>query len=95
MWNIKALALIVQKLKVRLKFSKEWLKLQGQGHRVRNNGTHRKTLSQEILMWNIKALTLTVQKLLVRLKFQTELQNDRKDKNNNPPLFFDLEGMEM
>ena len=51
-------------------------------------------------MWNIKALALTVQKLLARLKFQrggqnyrmTELQNDRQDKNNMPPIF-DLGGI--
>ena len=39
------------------------------GHRVKNNGSHRK-------MWNIKALALTVQKLLARLMFQIG-QNDR------------------
>ena len=38
------------------------VKLQGQGHRVENNGTHGKVLSQGILMWNIKALALNVQK---------------------------------
>ena len=40
--------------------------IQGQGHRVKNIGTHREVLSQWILMWktNIKALTYTVQKLL-------------------------------
>ena len=53
-------------------------KLQDQGHRVKNNSTHKKVLSQWILMWNIKALALTVQKLLAKLKFQrwrTEWQN--------------------
>ena len=41
------------------------LKLQGQGLRVKNNGTHGngKALSQETFMWNIKALERTVQKL--------------------------------
>ena len=57
---------------------KKWVKLQGQGHRVKNNGTHGKVLSQGILMWNIKALAFTVQKLLARLKFQREWQNDRQ-----------------
>ena len=47
MWNIKALALTVQKLLARLVF-KKWFKLQGQGHRVKNNGTHRKVLSSSI-----------------------------------------------
>ena len=63
---------------------KKWVKLQGQGHRVKNNGTHVKVLSQGKFKWNIKALALTVQKLLTRLKFQKG-QNDRPDKNNMPP----------
>ena len=54
------------------------VKLQGQGHKVKKNGTHRKVLSQGILKWNIKALALTVQKLLARLKFQRGGQNDCK-----------------
>ena len=70
MRNIKALALTVQM------FSKKWVKLLGQGHRVKNNGTHGKVLSQGIFLWNIKALALTVQKLLASLKFQREWQND-------------------
>ena len=37
------------------------VKLQGQGHSVKNIGTHGKVFSQGILMWNIKALALTVQ----------------------------------
>jgi hypothetical protein len=39
------------------------VKHQGEGHKVKNFGTHGKVLSQEILMWNIKALVLTIQKL--------------------------------
>ena len=35
----------------------------GQGHKVKNSGTHEKVLPQGMLMWNIKALALTVQKL--------------------------------
>ena len=46
---------------------KKLVKLQGQGHKVKINSTHKKVLSQEILMWNIKALALTVQKVLARL----------------------------
>ena len=51
-------------------------------------------------MLNIKALALTVQKLLARLKTEwqnyriTDLQNDRQDKNNMPPIF-DLGGIEI
>ena len=48
---------------------------QGQGHRVKNNGTQGKVLSQGIFMW--KALALTAQKLLASLKFQRGGQNDR------------------
>ena len=67
MWNIKALALTVQKLFAKLKFLKKKVKLKGQGHRVKNNGINGKVLSQGILMWNIKALALTV--LFARLSF--------------------------
>ena len=55
MWNIKSLAHTVIKVII-------WVKLQGQGHRVKNDGTHGIVLSQGILMWNKKALVLTVQK---------------------------------
>ena len=48
--NIKALAITVQKLLERLKKKFKWVKLQGQGHRVKNNGTHGKVLSQGIFM---------------------------------------------
>ena len=62
----------------KVKVFKKLVKLQGQSHRVKNNGNHGKVLSQEIFMWNIKALALTVQKLLARLKFQRGGQNDIK-----------------
>ena len=45
----KALALTVQ-LIARLKFSKKWVKLQRQGHRVKTNGTHGKVFSEGIFM---------------------------------------------
>ena len=38
----------VKKLLARLKFSKKWVKRIGQGHRVKNNGTHGEVLSQGI-----------------------------------------------
>ena len=53
----------------KVKVFKKWVKLQGQGHRVKNNGTHGKVLSQENIMGNIKALALLVQILFERLKF--------------------------
>ena len=53
------------------------MNLLGQGHRVKNNGTHEKVFSQETFMWNIKALALPVEKLLARLKFQRGRHNDR------------------
>ena len=35
----------------KVKFFKKWVKLEGQGHKVKkNNGTHGKVLSQGILM---------------------------------------------
>ena len=93
MWNIKAIVIIVQKLFARLKFKKKWVKLQGQAHRVKNNGFHGKILSQVIRMWNTKTLALTVQKVWARIKFLragqndrvSEWQNDRQDKNNMLP----------
>ena len=57
----------------KFKVFKKWVKLQGQGHRVKNNGPSGKVLSQR----NTKALALTVQKLLARLKFQRGGQNYR------------------
>ena len=56
---------------------KKMVKLQGQGHRVKNNGTHWKVLSQGILMWNIKALALTVQNLLAMSKFSKNGSNSK------------------
>ena len=49
MLNIKALSLTVQKSLARLKFSKKLVEFQGQGNK-KNNGTHRKVLSQGLLM---------------------------------------------
>ena len=69
----------------KVKVFKKWVILQGHGHKVKNNGTHRKVSSQGILKWNIKALALTVQKLLAILRFQREWKNDRQDKINMPP----------
>ena len=80
------------KLLARFKVFKKRVKLQGQGHMVKNNGTLRKILSQGILMLNIKALALTVKKLLARLKFQRGGQNDRMTKTICPT-FFDLGGI--
>ena len=74
----------------KVKVFKKWVKVQGQDHRVKNNGTHGKVLSQEIFMWHSKALALTVQKLLAMI----EWQNDRQDKNNTPPPpIFDFGGI--
>ena len=55
----------------------KWVKLQGQGHRVKDNSNHGKVFSQEILMPNIRALTLSVQKLLARLKFSENGSNSK------------------
>ena len=68
----------VSKLITKVKVFKKWVKLQGQSHSVKHNGTHGKVSSYGILMWNIKALALTVQKLLTRLQFQRGRQNDNE-----------------
>ena len=48
-----------------------------QGNKVKNNGTHEKILSEEILMWNIEDLALTVQKVLERLTFSKNGSNPK------------------
>ena len=58
-------------------FIKKYVKLKGQGHRVRNNGTHGKVLSLGSLMWNINDLALTAQKLLARLMFSKNKSNSK------------------
>ena len=76
----------------KVKVFKKWVKLQGQGHSVINNGTYGTVLSQGIPMWIVKASALTVKKLLARLKFQRGGQNDsdrilewQTGQNNMPP----------
>ena len=44
---LKALALTIQKLLARLKFPQKWVKLQGRGYRVKNNGTRGKSYHRE------------------------------------------------
>ena len=69
-----------------MKVFKKWAKLQGQGHRVKNNNTHEKVLSRGIFLWNIKALELIVKKLLARLKFSKNGLNSKvkvTEKKNN------------
>ena len=56
---------VMDKVKV---FQKK-VKLQGQGHKVKNYGTMWKVLLQGIHMSNMKALSLLVRKLWPRLKF--------------------------
>ena len=40
----------------KVKVFKKWVKLLGQGHRVKNNGTHKKFLSQGIFICEISKL---------------------------------------
>jgi hypothetical protein len=42
---MKALSLAIQKIWPMLKVFDKWVKLQGQGHKVKNFGTNRKVLS--------------------------------------------------
>ena len=77
--NMKTLALTVQKLLARLKFSinRSITKVNFTGYKnwlVPTESTHEKDLLLVILMWNTKALALTVQKLLARLKFTINSQ---------------------
>ena len=66
---------------IKVKFSKKQVKLQGQGHRVRNIGVHGK---------NTHALAFTIisywQGQRIRQSYRImERQNDIQDKNNMPP----------
>ena len=54
---------------IMVKIFKKKVKLQDQGHEVKNYGTMWKVLSQGINMCNMKALTLLVRKLWPMLKF--------------------------
>ena len=70
--HVKYQCSFIQYLKVISKVNiskKKKIKLQGQGHGVKDVGTNEKVLLLEILMWNINALTLIIQKLLARLTF--------------------------
>ena len=58
-----------KKFMTKVKVCQKKVKLQGQSHEVKNNGTMWKVLSQGIHMCNMKALSLLVRKLWPRLKF--------------------------
>jgi hypothetical protein len=51
-----------------VKVFKKWIKLQGQGHKVKDFGTNRKVLSQGTHIRNMKALSLAIQKTWPVLK---------------------------
>ena len=73
--NVKALALTVQKLLARLKFSKI-----GLNSKVKVTGEKIMLPSERSYHKDIKALEFTVQMLLPRLKFQRGGQNDKQVK---------------
>ena len=58
-----------KKVMAKVKVFQKYVKFQGQGHEVKNNGTIRKILSQATHMCNTKALSLPVIKFCPRLKF--------------------------
>ena len=60
-----------------VKVFKTYARLQSQGHKVQNVGTHGKVPILKILMWNIKALALTIQMLLTKLKFSKSRSNSK------------------
>ena len=66
-----------------VKVFKKWVKLQGQGHRVKNNGTQEKNTHVKY-----QSSSSHCSKVISKVKvsrMRTELQNDRQDKNNMPP----------
>ena len=56
-----------KKVMAKSKVFQKKVKLQGQGHEVKNYGTMWKALSQEIHMCNMKSLSLLIRKLCPRL----------------------------
>ena len=86
MCNMKGLALTVQKLLRRLKFSKNG------SYRVQNNGTYRKVFSLGILMWNIKTLARTHRsKFITGSKVQVSerrIERQTEQYNMSPDLWF-------
>ena len=46
----------------------KYVKLQGQGHKVKNYGTMWKVLSQGIYIWNMKALSTSGKKVMAKVK---------------------------
>ena len=57
------------KVMAKVKVFQKYVKFQGQGHEVKNNGTIRKVFSQATHMCNTKALSLPVIKFCPRFKF--------------------------
>ena len=60
----------------KVKVVEQSVKLQGQGHSVKNYGMMWKVLSQEIHMWNMKVLFVVVNNLWPRLKFLSTNDDD-------------------
>ena len=58
-----------KKVMAKVKVFQKKVKLQGQGHEVKNYGTMWKVLSQGIHMCNMKALSLLVRRFWPRLMF--------------------------
>ena len=96
-WYRKALALTVQKLLARLKFSKRWVQLQGQG--VKNNGTNGKVLSQRILNHvKYQGANTHCSKVISKVKVserRADWQNNRGQKQYPPPPISDLGGIKI
>ena len=57
-----------KKIMAKVKDFQNWVKLQGQGHEIKNYGIIEKVLSQGIHMCNMKALSVLVRKVCQRLK---------------------------
>ena len=90
MCNIKALSLLVRKLWPKFKVFQMKVKLQGQGHKVKNHGTMWKVLSSATHMCNMKALSLLVRKLWPRLKFLSTHHTPTRTLTRTPTLSYDV-----
>ena len=63
------------KVMTKVKVFEKYVKLQSQGHQVKNYDMMRKILSQGMHICNIKALAVLIWKLLPRLKFLKNRSN--------------------
>ena len=76
-----------------VKVFQKFVKLQGQGHKVKNYGSMQKVLSQAIHMCNMKALSLLVRKLWPRLEFFKRVGQTSRSRSRGQKLWLHAKGI--